>query len=365
MQEVLEEGIIKLKAAKEQLAWYGDMEKFEVVIEQDKNMLEKIEDILQEEQETKWDSVYEAVKNMPYAKWPIDKKVTTEYKQEAKKIKDEVKKSVNKVVDQYFIYSSKEAREDLAYMYPTLKALEKEVLDFAESFDQRKREKNIIDFHDIEHFALKILWKEQEDGSLQRTEVAKKLQEKFEEIAIDEYQDSNLLQELILTSVSNGHNIFMVGDVKQSIYRFRGAKPELFMEKYNQYGAKGENTIGEKIQLFKNFRSRKNILEVTNTIFENIMSQNLGEMDYTEEEFLNYGANYPEEGEGKTVGGRAELYVIDTELPENTEEEETQEEDEVQEIIENTSIEAKFVAKKIKEMVESKAQVYDNKRYYL
>ena len=110
MQEVLEEGIIKLKAANEQLAWYADMEKFEVVIEQDKNMLEKIEDILQEEQETKWDSVYEAVKNMPYAKWPIDKKVTTEYKQEAKKIKDEVKKSVNKVVDQYFIYSSKEAR---------------------------------------------------------------------------------------------------------------------------------------------------------------------------------------------------------------------------------------------------------------
>ena len=265
------------------------------------------------------------------------------------------------MIEQYFIYSSKEAREDLAYMYPTLKALEKEVLDFAESFAQRKREKNIIDFHDIEHFALQILWKEQEDGSLQRTEVAKKLQEKFEEIAIDEYQDSNLLQELILTSVSNGHNIFMVGDVKQSIYRFRGAKPELFMEKYNQYGTKGENAIGEKIQLFKNFRSRKNILEVTNTIFENIMSKNLGEMDYTEEEFLNYGANYPEEGEGKTVGGRAELYVIDTELPENTEEEETQEEDEVQEIIENTSIEAKFVAKKIKEMVESHMQVYDKK----
>ena len=358
---MLEEGIIKLKAVKEQLAWYGDMEKFEVVIEQDKNMLEKIKNILQEEQETKWDSVYEAVKNMSYAKWPIDKKVTTEYKQEAKKIRDEVKTSVSKVVEQYFIYSSKEARQDLAYMYPNLKALEKEVLDFAESFAQRKREKNIIDFHDIEHFALQILWKEQEDGSLQRTEVAKKLQEKFEEIAIDEYQDSNLLQELILTSVSNGHNIFMVGDVKQSIYRFRGAKPELFMEKYNQYGTKGKNIIGEKIQLFKNFRSRKNILEVTNTIFENIMSQNLGEMDYTEEEFLNYGANYPEKGEGKTVGGRAELYVIDTELPENTEEEETQEEDEVQEIIENTSIEAKFVAKKIKEMVESKAQVYDKK----
>ena len=359
LQEVLEEGKIKLKAVKEQLAWYGGMEKFEIVIEQDKNMLEKISNVIQTEQKRKWDSVYEIVHQMSYAKWPIDKKVTTEYKQEAKKIRDEVKTSVSKVVEQYFIYSSKEAREDLAYMYPILKSLEKEVLDFAENFAQRKKEKNMIDFHDIEHFALQILWKEQEDGSLERTEISKKLQEKFTEIAIDEYQDSNLVQEFILTSVSNGNNIFMVGDVKQSIYRFRGAKPELFMEKYNQYGAKGENAIGEKIQLFKNFRSRKNILEVTNTIFENIMSKKLGEMDYTKEEFLNYGADYPEQEE-KTVAGKAELYVIDTKLPEDNQEEDPQE-DEVQEIIENTAIEAKFVAKKIKEMIQSGKQVYDKK----
>lgn len=352
LQETLEEAIIKLKAVEEQLKWYGEMQKYETVIEQDILMYKSVVDILN--REPLWDKVYQQVSEITYAKWPVDKKVTTEYKQEAKKIRDEVKVSVGKIIEKYFIYSSQEASQDLKDMYPILKALEKEVLDFSNSFAERKREKNIIDFHDIEHFALQILWKEQEDGSLQKTEVAKKLQQKFEEIAIDEYQDSNMLQELILTSVSNGHNIFMVGDVKQSIYRFRGAKPELFMQKYNQYKARSEKAVGEKIQLFKNFRSRKNILQVTNSIFENIMSKRLGEMDYTEEEFLNYGANYPEKLE-KTVEGKAELYIIDTQMPQENQEEE------LEEIIENTAIEAKLVAKKIKEMMENHLQVYDKK----
>ena len=354
LQETLEEALIKLKVVKEQLRWYGEMEKFEAVVEQDIGMLKNIVDIMHKN--PLWDEVYEQVTKITYAKWPVDKKVTIEYKQEAKKIRDEVKLSVSKIIEKYFIYSSKEAKEDLKDMYPILKALEKEVLDFSEKFAERKKERNIIDFHDIEHFASQILWKEEENG-LQRTEVAKKLQEKFEEIAIDEYQDSNMLQELILTSVSNGQNIFMVGDVKQSVYRFRGAKPELFMQKYNQYGTISKEGIGEKIQLFKNFRSRKNILQVTNTIFQNIMSKQLGEMDYTKEEFLNYGASYPEEGK-EMIAGKAQLYIIDTE---NKDKSEQKIDEELEEVLENTEIEAKFVAKKIKEMVENHRQVYDKK----
>ena len=118
-----------------------------------------------------------------------------------------------------------------------------------------KNEKNIVDFSDVEHFALKILL----DENAQPTEIAKKYQEKFEEIAIDEYQDSNLVQEYILTSISRGNNIFMVGDVKQSIYKFRQARPDLFLGKYKAYKTKGNKSEQDdlKIQLFKNFRSRK------------------------------------------------------------------------------------------------------------
>ena len=128
-------------------------------------------------------------------------------------------------------------------------------------------------------------------NNLVKTDVAKRYQEKFVEIAIDEYQDSNLVQEYIMTAISNGKNLFMVGDVKQSIYKFRQAMPELFLSKYNTY----KNTITNnddnlKIQLFKNFRSRENILDFTNLIFQNIMSENLGDVNYNHEEYLNLGA---------------------------------------------------------------------------
>ena len=124
--------------------------------------------------------------------------------------------------------------------------------------------------------ALKILVKKNENGEYEKTEVAKAYTEKFVAIAIDEYQDSNLIQEYLLTTISRGNNIFMVGDVKQSIYKFRQARPELFLEKYDTY-PKVEVANGSvaKIQLFKNFRSRKNILNITNLVFESIMTRAL------------------------------------------------------------------------------------------
>ena len=207
-------------------------------------------------------------------------------------------------------------------MYEILNLLKNLILEFDAQFYKAKREKNILDFNDIEHLALKILVKKDEKGKIVPTEVAKKYMDKFSEIAIDEYQDSNLVQEYILSSISNGSNMFMVGDVKQSIYKFRQACPELFLEKYVTYKKIDEFDVGEgpvsaqknisnvvgaglvpaqentsdslKIQLFKNFRSRENVLKYTNIIFENIMSKKLGDINYTEEEFLNLGASYPE-----------------------------------------------------------------------
>lgn len=175
-----------------------------------------------------------------------------------KEKRDIINAKFKKMKDNIFIYSSKEILEDLKDMHKILNLLEQIILKFNENYKKAKLEKNIIDFNDIEHLALKILIKE-ENGKYIPTEVAKKYQEKFEEIAIDEYQDSNMVQEYILTSISKNNNIFMVGDVKQSIYKFRQAMPELFLNKYETYKLKNnkEDKDNLKIQLFKNFRSRK------------------------------------------------------------------------------------------------------------
>ena len=162
-----------------------------------------------------------------------------------------------KELDNILELKSKEANIDIREMYIILKKLKQIILEFGELFEKKKKEKNIVDFSDIEHNALKILLNENREP----TEIAKKYQKKFEEIAIDEYQDSNLVQEYILTAISRGNNIFMVGDVKQSIYKFRQARPDLFLNKYKKYKLKQEKKNEEnlKIQLFKNFRSREEV----------------------------------------------------------------------------------------------------------
>lgn len=237
-------------------------------------------------------------------------------------------------------------------------------MEFTVRYSEAKKEKNIIDFNDIEHFALKILIKK-ENGKYVPTEVAKLYREKFAEIAIDEYQDSNLVQEYILSTVSKGNNIFMVGDVKQSIYKFRQARPELFIEKYETYKLKEDKKESDnlKIQLFKNFRSRKNILDITNLVFENIMSKELGDIDYNENEYLNLGANYEELEDNKNYAGKTELLVVDLKDKEDLEELEDDENQNL-ENIDNMVIEAKLVANKIKELINSKYQVYDKKLGY-
>ena len=252
-------------------------------------------------------------------------------------------------------------------MHPVLLELKKIVDEFSNQFAFRKKEKNIIDFNDIEHFALKILIKLDENaGKFTKTEIAKKYEEKFVEIAIDEYQDSNLVQEYILNSISKGNNMFMVGDVKQSIYKFRQARPELFLEKYERYPLKTEGKQDNlKIQLFKNFRSRKNILDFTNLIFQNIMSKDAGDINYNEEEYLNLGANYEEPQKDINYAGIAEINILDLKENEETDDEEKNvSEDEVENVLENSIIEARYVSQKIKQLIESNYMVYDKKEGY-
>ena len=336
--------ILKLKNVRNEMLQFNELDKFSGVIQEDINNLEKVN-------LDTWEQAYNTINSVSWVKWPVDKKVTLDLKNEAKDVRDEIKKDfANLCVN----YTSKEANEDILNMYKILDELRKIILQFSAKYAEAKKEKNIIDFNDIEHFALKILMKD-------TSEVAKNYREKFDEILIDEYQDSNLVQEQILTSISRGNNIFMVGDVKQSIYKFRQARPELFLSKYDSYCFKddiNEKSEGLKIQLFKNFRSRRNILDVTNQIFKNIMSKELGNVDYNNDEYLNFGANFPEPDEEINIGGIAELDIID--LKESDEEDEEQEDEK----IENSVLEAKFVAKKIQELLNSDFKVYDKDEGY-
>lgn len=339
-----------LESTKRDTARFPELEKFTLTLQDDINRLNSINF-------ESWDLAYNAMNSFAWNKWPVDKKATLELKEIAKGVRDNVKKQFAKVV---LKASSQETISELKEMHGVLRGIEKLVLEFCEVYAAKKKEKNIIDFNDIEHFALKILL--DEDGN--PSAIAKKYREKFEEIAIDEYQDSNMVQEKLLTSISRGNNIFMVGDVKQSIYKFRQAMPELFLEKYDTYKLKKEyeeEADGLKIQLFKNFRSRRSVLNITNLVFENIMSEKLGDVQYNEEEYLNYGADYPKPEEEMPHAGTAELHIID--LKEETEDEDEQvedgEEQETEERVEDAVIEARFVTKKIKELFDKNYMVFD------
>lgn len=341
-KDELKDSILKLKERLEKIKYEEDIEKYIQVISEDIRKIQKVY-----EQDT-WDDLLCGIKELKFDRFPSDKRVSEEVKNKIKELRDSIKTNVKKISEKILIYNSNQANEDIHIMYSILLKIKNLTLEFSDRFSKVKQEKNLMDFSDIEHFALQILTKEEEKTN----HVCKKYQEKYEEILIDEYQDSNLVQETILNAVSQGRNTFMVGDVKQSIYKFRQARPELFLEKYEEYKEieQIEENDNLKIKLFKNFRSRKNILTLTNIIFESIMSKELGDIDYTEEEYLNFGASYEEMGNLKT-----EIDIIDLKT-----EEDIYEEDETEEIkIEDAIIEAKFVAKRIKELIQEGFTVTD------
>ena len=352
----IQESIMQLEVTKSKMALYPEMTKFYQTISEDIINLQDLQKY------NSWDELYIKLLNFNFSKWPVDKKVINDLKEDSKEIRDKVKKHIKEKTAKLLSCSQEQAVKDLKIITPILEKLSNLVTEFTKNFAEKKKEKNCIDFNDIEHFALKILLDENNNP----TEVAKKYKEKFEEIAIDEYQDSNLVQEAILTSISKGNNIFMLGDVKQSIYKFRQARPELFLQKYDEYKNKEEKAQEDnlKIQLFRNFRSRQNILNITNLVFESIMSKELGDINYNENEYLNYGANYPEPEEIKNYAGIAELDIIDLKEDESITAFEGEEDEEEQERVEDDVLEAKFVANKIQELLNSNYMVFDKKQGY-
>ena len=244
-----------------------------------------------------------------------DETVSDEKKEAVKKLREQAKKLVKDIRELYFYAPCEEWEEDMRRACPSMRTLAWLVNRFADLFAGKKRSRNIIDFSDMEQFALAILTVEK-DGKLVPSPAAGEYQDRFEEVMIDEYQDSNLVQETILTSVSRMSrdvcNVFMVGDVKQSIYSFRLSRPELFMEKYDTYSL--ADSVKQRIDLHKNFRSRGEVLDSVNYIFRQIMGRDLGGIEYDDSAALYVGADFPElpeEARNAGFSDRTELLLLD------------------------------------------------------
>ena len=332
IQEIVEE----LKTVEEELLPLPDAINYLQIIQEDIFKLEALR-----KNNFKWDDYYEEFRKIEFS--PL--KRAPKLDEETRKYVQDARKKMKSLIDDYFkekvyISTSEEILKDIEYVYANLNVIYSIVKAFDEKFKKKKSEKNLLDFSDIEHLCLK-LFEENED-------VVRDFKNKYSEILIDEYQDSNLIQEEILTKIAND-SVFMVGDVKQSIYKFRQAKPELFLEKYNSYAnyEATNNSKENKILLFKNFRSNENIIDEVNFIFKNIMFKETGEIDYTEREYLKFGASYY-----PVKGKTAELHIIDKKV---SEEDAIIVDDDIEE---KPQLEARVVAKRIEELVDN-FEIYD------
>ena len=228
-----------------------------------------------------------------------DTSVSPAKREAAKGLRDSVKEELSELRTQFFGGSAEQVCRQMEGCQEAVAALVDLTLAFKAAFDETKREKNILDFDDIEHFALQALLRREGDGYVP-TETALAYRNRFHEILIDEYQDSNLVQEYLLSCISGEsegrYNRFMVGDVKQSIYKFRLARPELFLEKQEAYGRAQENA--RRIDLHQNFRSRREVIDSVNAVFRRLMGKEMGGIVYDEKAALYPGASYPQREDG-------------------------------------------------------------------
>ncbi|MBQ3797957.1 MAG: helicase-exonuclease AddAB subunit AddA [Butyrivibrio sp.] len=256
-----------------------------------------------------YDALFDGLRAVSFGRLPVkkDDSVNPEKREYVQKLRKKVKDGFQKLTETYFALPAGTVLDQMALCDRAVKELCRLTLRYKELFDEKKREKHLIDFSDMEHFALNILVNHPSDDEcigLSAEEildkctpspVALEYRDYYREVLIDEYQDSNNVQELILRSISGDDPAvserFMVGDVKQSIYKFRLARPEIFMEKLDTY-SKEEGSADHRIDLHKNFRSRKEVLEITNYIFEKIMGRDLGSVAYDEDARLVTGALY-------------------------------------------------------------------------
>lgn len=312
-------------------------EKFENLFLNDKSLIDIVSDLLN----TSWDDLVKL--GVPsFARLVSTAKLDEELASEIKANRNTYTNIIKKEIPAFFICSKEDYVKSLNTLYPIIKKL----IEFVKIVDARlmveKNERNSYSFSDTEHFAINLLFTPDGDKIIKK-ELADRLSAEFEEILVDEYQDTNEAQDLLFAYLSNGHNLFTVGDVKQSIYRFRLAMPNIFNSRrklYTDYNP-NDNEKSSRIILDKNFRSSKGICEYVNFIFSKVMSERVGELDYNAQNRLNFGANYK-----KNDIPSAQIHILDGAKGEETD-----------------TREAIQIAKLIRKKIDSKEQIKDGDEY--
>lgn len=268
-----------------------------------------------------WEATVHAVRSVVFTKLPPVRGTDPVVKEQVQDLRNSVKKELADQIEQYFSMTAEQYVADLQRIAPHMKTLAKLVTAFSDAFQMEKRARGLVDFGDLEHLALHVLTETNDSGETVPSSISTQLREQFAEVLVDEYQDINLVQETILQMVSrdgtNGRaaNRFMVGDVKQSIYRFRLAEPKLFLEKYVTYqkdSGAHDDCIGRRIDLAANFRSRGEVVDAVNFLFRQIMSHGVGEIGYDPSAELINRASYPEAQPNRL---QAEMHLIDRNTP--------------------------------------------------
>ena len=335
-----------------------------------------------------WDTLYRQFNAIVFSKLASCKKGTADedLKNTVQKLRNTAKDRVQKMRKRYFNRPAEILLDELQQMAPLIGTLTGLVGQFATSYRQAKKTRGVADFSDLEHYALQILRETPTaDGEMLPSSVALELRGRFAEVLVDEYQDINAVQETILSLLcgSGGPSepgLFMVGDVKQSIYRFRLSEPGLFMDKYHRFAA--GDSGGRLITLTRNYRSRQGVVDGVNYIFRQIMSPAVGEMDYAARDELVCSADYParsgvaEEDAVKgsaLTGGAVEMHLIDLSSGEGTvsgaggdkataaEEDVPDQGTEPEEDLDALQLEARTVGRQIIRLMEEGFPVYDNR----
>ena len=264
-------------------------EKYSHMLDDDTAILHRIKSALNDT----WDDLKDALLNASFSRMPYKRNYTSDSKAVISANRDMFKSIISNDCASLMKTSADVFAEDNKKLFPIVTLLCSIVKEFNSRLLGEKNEINKYSFSDIEHFAIDLLFAKTENGEVCVTDLAKEYQNNFYEILVDEYQDTNSAQDKLFETISNGKNRFMVGDVKQSIYRFRLAMPQIFNSKRDTYTLYNEfsDSVNQKIFLDMNFRSRSDICSYCNYLFAQLMSKRVGEMDYDSAEYLNYGAN--------------------------------------------------------------------------
>lgn len=305
--------------------------------QQEKKMLESL---LQLVQRKNWNGVYQTLRQFSFERLKALRNCQDEeLKNFVLSTRTRLKNTIAKLTEHCFVCNTEEYTQDVEQLYPMVEKLFAITMQFSAYYDQLKLERKWVDFSDIEHYALKLLLKK-EGQKYQKTQIAQMLSAQFGEILIDEYQDTNEVQDYIFKAISKEEtNLFMVGDAKQSIYRFRQAMPELFMEKRAKFYPYDGKHYPATISLNDNFRSRKEITAVINHILNCLMTEKVGEIDYQKEQLVSAAAFPPYKNCG------VEIHVVQRNKESN---------------LSKMEEEAEQIAKSIYQMVENGYFVNDN-----